>query len=72
LFVQQILNGIKVRSTYALIAIAFTHLMDILDMLNFAMGRYLIFIYFHQPPRIYQDRLPGAPCPTKVFPGSLS
>jgi len=36
--IQQILNGIMLGSTYALIAISFTLLMGILNMLNFAIG----------------------------------
>ncbi len=38
MFGQQILNGVMLGSTYALIAIAFTLLMGILNMLNFAIG----------------------------------
>jgi branched-chain amino acid transport system permease protein len=38
LFIQQIFNGIMLGSTYAMIAIAFTLLMGILNMLNFAIG----------------------------------
>ena len=38
MFIQQIFNGIMLGSTYALIAIAFTLLMGILSMLNFAIG----------------------------------
>ena len=38
MFIQQIFNGIMLGSTYALIAIAFTLLMGILNMLNFAIG----------------------------------
>ncbi|MEE9609599.1 MAG: branched-chain amino acid ABC transporter permease [Desulfatiglandales bacterium] len=38
MFVQQLFNGIMVGSTYSLIAIAFTLLMGILNMLNFAIG----------------------------------
>jgi len=37
-FIQQLFNGIMLGSTYALIAIAFTLLMGILNMLNFAIG----------------------------------
>jgi branched-chain amino acid transport system permease protein len=37
-FIQQLFNGIMLGSTYALIAMAFTILMGILDMLNFAIG----------------------------------
>jgi branched-chain amino acid transport system permease protein len=36
--IQQIFNGIMLGSTYALIAISFTLLMGILNMLNFAIG----------------------------------
>lgn len=38
MFVQQLFNGIMLGSTYAMIAIAFTLLMGILNMLNFAIG----------------------------------
>ena len=38
MFIQQIFNGLMLGSTYALIAIAFTLLMGILNMLNFAIG----------------------------------
>ncbi len=38
MFIQQLFNGIMLGSTYALIAIAFTLLMGILNMLNFAIG----------------------------------
>ncbi len=37
-FLQQLFNGIMLGSTYALIAMAFTVLMGILNMLNFAIG----------------------------------
>ena len=37
-FLQTIVSGIAAGSTYALIAIAFTLLMGILNMLNFAIG----------------------------------
>ena len=38
MFTQQLFNGLMLGSTYALIAIAFTLLMGILNMLNFAIG----------------------------------
>ena len=38
LFIQQLFNGVMLGSTYSLIAIAFTLLMGILNMLNFAIG----------------------------------
>ena len=38
MFVQQLFNGIMLGSTYALIAIAFTLLLGILNMFNFAIG----------------------------------
>lgn len=38
MFLQQLFNGIMLGSTYALIAISFTLLMGILNMLNFAIG----------------------------------
>jgi len=38
MFIQQLFNGLMLGSTYALIAIAFTLLMGILNMLNFAIG----------------------------------
>ena len=38
MFIQQLLNGIMLGSTYALIAISFTLLMGTLNMLNFAIG----------------------------------
>jgi branched-chain amino acid transport system permease protein len=38
LFLQQLFNGIMLGSTYALIAISFTLLMGVLNMLNFAIG----------------------------------
>jgi branched-chain amino acid transport system permease protein len=38
LFVQQLFNGLMLGSTYALIAISFTLLMGVLNMLNFAIG----------------------------------
>jgi len=38
LFIQQLFNGIMLGTTYALIAISFTLLMGILNMLNFAIG----------------------------------
>lgn len=38
MFIQQLFNGLMLGSTYALIAIAFTMLMGILNMLNFAIG----------------------------------
>jgi branched-chain amino acid transport system permease protein len=38
LFIQQLFNGVMLGSTYALIAMAFTLLMGILNMLNFAIG----------------------------------
>lgn len=38
MFIQQLFNGIMLGSTYALIAMAFTILMGILNMLNFAIG----------------------------------
>ena len=38
MFIQQLFNGIMLGSTYALIAIAFTLLMGVLNMLNFAIG----------------------------------
>jgi len=38
MFIQQLLNGFMLGSTYALIAMAFTLLMGILNMLNFAIG----------------------------------
>ena len=38
MFLQQLFNGIMLGSTYALIAISFTLLMGVLNMLNFAIG----------------------------------
>jgi branched-chain amino acid transport system permease protein len=38
MFIQQLFNGLMLGSTYALIAMAFTLLMGILNMLNFAIG----------------------------------
>ena len=38
MFIQQLLNGFMLGSTYALIAMAYTLLMGILNMLNFAIG----------------------------------
>lgn len=38
MFIQQLFNGLMLGSTYSLIAIAFTLLMGILNMLNFAIG----------------------------------
>ncbi len=38
MFIQQLFNGIMLGSTYAMIAISFTLLMGILNMLNFAIG----------------------------------
>jgi branched-chain amino acid transport system permease protein len=38
LFAQQLFNGVMLGSTYALIAISFTLLMGVLNMLNFAIG----------------------------------
>jgi branched-chain amino acid transport system permease protein len=38
LFIQQLFNGVMLGSTYALIAISFTLLMGVLNMLNFAIG----------------------------------
>lgn len=38
MFIQQLFNGIMLGTTYALIAISFTLLMGILNMLNFAIG----------------------------------
>jgi branched-chain amino acid transport system permease protein len=38
LLVQQLFNGLMLGSTYALIAISFTLLMGVLNMLNFAIG----------------------------------
>jgi branched-chain amino acid transport system permease protein len=38
LFAQQLFNGIMLGSTYAVIAVSFTLLMGILNMLNFAIG----------------------------------
>ena len=38
MFAQQLFNGIMLGSTYALIAISFTLLMGVLNMLNFAIG----------------------------------
>ncbi len=38
MFIQQLFNGVMLGSTYALIAMAFTVLMGILNMLNFAIG----------------------------------
>jgi len=37
-FIQQLFNGVMLGSTYALIAISFTLLMGVLNMLNFAIG----------------------------------
>ncbi len=38
MFLQQLFNGLMLGSTYALIATAFTLLMGVLNMLNFAIG----------------------------------
>ena len=38
MFIQQLFNGVMLGSTYALIAISFTLLMGVLNMLNFAIG----------------------------------
>ncbi len=38
MFIQQLFNGFMLGSTYALIAMAFTLLLGILNMLNFAIG----------------------------------
>lgn len=38
MFIQQLLNGVMLGSTYALIAISFTLLMGVLGMLNFAIS----------------------------------
>jgi branched-chain amino acid transport system permease protein len=37
-FIQQLFNGLMLGSTYALIAMAFTLLLGVLNMLNFAIG----------------------------------
>lgn len=57
MFLQQLFNGIMLGSTYALIAISFTLLMGVLNMLNFAIGELfmlgavfgLAFINFGMP-----------------------
>ena len=38
MFIQQLFNGIMLGSTYAMIAIAFTLLLGVLNMFNFAIG----------------------------------
>jgi branched-chain amino acid transport system permease protein len=38
LFAQQLFNGIMLGSTYAVVAVSFTLLMGVLNMLNFAIG----------------------------------
>jgi branched-chain amino acid transport system permease protein len=43
MFIQQLFNGVMLGSTYALIAISFTLLMGILNMLNFAIGEVFMF-----------------------------
>ena len=38
MIIEQIINAIQIGSTYAIIAIAFTLLIGILNLLNFAVG----------------------------------
>jgi branched-chain amino acid transport system permease protein len=38
MFLEQVINAIQIGSTYAIIAIAFTLLIGVLNLLNFAMG----------------------------------
>ncbi len=45
-FIQQLLNGLTVGSTYALIAIGYTMVYGIIGMINFAHGEvYMIGSY---------------------------
>lgn len=63
-FIQQLLNGLTVGSTYALIAIGYTMVYGIIGMINFAhgevymIGSYIAFIVFAALALLGLDSLP--------------
>ena len=48
MLLQQIVNGITIGSTYALVAIGFTMVFGVLELTNFANGSlYMLGAYYH-------------------------
>ena len=47
-FIQQLLNGLTIGSTYALIAIGYTMVYGIIGMINFALRRSLYDWILHR------------------------